>query len=45
MTFEEYNTAETQTQNGIAQTPDGSEGAWFKDPEGNLVGVISALSG
>jgi predicted enzyme related to lactoylglutathione lyase len=43
--FEEYNTAETQSENGIARTPDGREGAWFKDSEGNLVGVVSAFAG
>ena len=43
--FEEYNTAETLTQGGVAQTPDGREGAWFKDSEGNLLGVIGALAG
>lgn len=42
--FEDYDTAETQTEHGIAQTPDGREGAWFKDSEGNLVGVISAFA-
>ena len=42
VTFEEYDTAETRTEDGIARTPDGQEGAWFKDSEGNLVGVISA---
>ena len=41
--FEEYETPETRTENGIAPTPDGGEGAWFKDSEGNLVGVVSAL--
>ena len=41
--FNEYNTAETRTENGIARTPDGREGAWFKDSEGNLVGAVSAL--
>ena len=40
--FEEYDTPETKTANGIAQTPDGGEGAWFKDSEGNLIGVIGA---
>jgi hypothetical protein len=45
VTFEEYNTAETRTENGIARTPDGREGAWFKDSEGNLIGVIGAFSG
>jgi predicted enzyme related to lactoylglutathione lyase len=40
--FEEYDTPETRTVDGIAQTPDGGEGAWFKDSEGNLVGIVSA---
>jgi hypothetical protein len=35
----------TRTENGIARTPDGGEGAWFKDSEGNLVGVVRALPG
>jgi hypothetical protein len=42
--FEEYNTAETQTEDGVARTPDGREGAWFRDSEGNLIGVVSALA-
>jgi predicted enzyme related to lactoylglutathione lyase len=42
--FEEYDTAETRTENGIARTPDGGEGAWFKDSEGNLVGIVRALT-
>jgi predicted enzyme related to lactoylglutathione lyase len=42
--FDEYDSAETQTENGIAQTPDGREAAWFKDSGGNLVGVVSALA-
>ena len=41
--FEEYDTPETRTENGIARTPDGGEGAWFKDSEGNLLGVVRAL--
>ena len=41
--FEEYDTPETRTENGVARTPDGGEGAWFKDSEGNLVGVVRAL--
>lgn len=40
VTFEEYDTAETRTKDGVAQTPDGHEGAWFKDSEGNLIGII-----
>jgi hypothetical protein len=38
--FEEYDTSETRTEGGIARTPAGGEGAWFKDSEGNLVGVV-----
>src|ERR1700756_4348486 len=41
--FEEYDTRETRTENGIARTPDGGQGAWFKDSEGNLVGLVRAL--
>ncbi len=40
--FEEYDTPETQTENGIARMPGGGEAAWFKDSEGNLVGVVPA---
>jgi predicted enzyme related to lactoylglutathione lyase len=43
--FEEYDTPETRTENGIARTPDGGEGAWFKDSEGNLVGLVPASPG
>jgi catechol 2,3-dioxygenase-like lactoylglutathione lyase family enzyme len=43
--FKEYDTPETRTDNGIARTPDGGEGAWFKDSEGNLVGVVPAPPG
>jgi predicted enzyme related to lactoylglutathione lyase len=42
--FEEYDTPETRTEDGIARTPDGGEGAWFKDSEGNLVGVVRAVA-
>ena len=42
--FEEYDTAETHTENCIARTPDGREGAWFKDSEGNLIAVVSTLA-
>lgn len=38
--FQEYDTPETRTENGIAQLPGGGEGAWFKDSEGNLVGIV-----
>src|ERR1700733_11530304 len=40
--FEEYDTPETRTENGIAQMPGGGEAAWFKDSEGNLVGLVPA---
>jgi predicted enzyme related to lactoylglutathione lyase len=45
ITFEEYDTAETRTENGVARSPDGREAAWFKDSEGNLIGVVRALAG
>ena len=32
-------------ENGIARTPDGGEGAWFKDSECNLLGLVRALPG
>ena len=40
--FEEYDTPETLTENGIARMPGGGEAAWFKDSEGNLIGVVPA---
>jgi predicted enzyme related to lactoylglutathione lyase len=40
--FEEYDTPETRTENGIARMPGGGEGAWFKDSEGNLLGLVPA---
>ena len=40
--FEEYDTAETRTENGVAAMPGGGEAASFKDSEGNLVGLVPA---
>jgi predicted enzyme related to lactoylglutathione lyase len=40
--FEEYDTPETRTESGVAQMPGGGEAAWFKDSEGNLIGVVPA---
>ncbi len=40
--FEEYDTPETRSENGVAAMPDGGEAAWFKYSEGNLVGVVPA---
>jgi predicted enzyme related to lactoylglutathione lyase len=31
--FEEYDTPETRTENGVARMPGGGEAAWFKDSE------------
>jgi catechol 2,3-dioxygenase-like lactoylglutathione lyase family enzyme len=42
--FENYDTPETRTEGGIARMPGGGEGAWFKDSEGNLLGVVPAFS-
>jgi predicted enzyme related to lactoylglutathione lyase len=36
--FEEYNLPEVQTVDGIAEFP-GGRVAWFKDTEGNILGV------
>jgi predicted enzyme related to lactoylglutathione lyase len=40
--FEEYDTPETRTENGVARMPGGGEAAWFKDSEGNLIGLVPA---
>ena len=40
--FEEYDTPETRTENGVARMPGGGDAAWFKDSEGNLIGVVPA---
>jgi catechol 2,3-dioxygenase-like lactoylglutathione lyase family enzyme len=37
--FIEYDFPTLKTENGIAKTPDG-RAAWFKDSEGNLLGVF-----
>jgi predicted enzyme related to lactoylglutathione lyase len=39
VTFEEYDTPELKTENGIATQGD-FRGAWFKDSEGNMIGVV-----
>ena len=38
--FEEYDFGEFKTVDGIITMPDGSHGAWFKDTEGNIVGLF-----
>jgi predicted enzyme related to lactoylglutathione lyase len=40
VTFEEYDSGPLKTVHGIAELPGGSKMAWFKDPEGNILGVI-----
>ena len=38
VTFEEYDTGDLKTENGIA-TIEGDRAAWFKDPDGNILAV------
>jgi catechol 2,3-dioxygenase-like lactoylglutathione lyase family enzyme len=38
VTFEEYDFPGLKTENGIATT-EGFKGAWFKDPDGNILAV------
>lgn len=43
VTFEEYDFGEEfRTVDGIVTMPDGAQAAWFKDSEGNILGVTSA---
>ena len=39
--FEEYDTPEVKTHNGIA-TGGGAKAAWFKDSEGNIMALIQS---
>ena len=39
VTFEEYDMPGLKTVGGIADTPAG-RGAWFKDTEGNIIGIL-----
>jgi hypothetical protein len=43
--FEEYASGPIATTNGIANYAPGIRGAWFKDPDGNVLGLASASSG
>jgi catechol 2,3-dioxygenase-like lactoylglutathione lyase family enzyme len=38
--FEEYDTPELKTVDGIATESGGDRAAWFKDSEGNLLGLV-----
>lgn len=42
VTFEEYDFGEFKTVDGIISMPDGNKGAWFKDTEGNIIGLSDA---
>jgi catechol 2,3-dioxygenase-like lactoylglutathione lyase family enzyme len=37
--FEEYDVPGVRTIEGIAQHPSGARGAWFKDPDGNILQI------
>jgi hypothetical protein len=39
ISFEEYDLPGLKTVNGIAELG-GIKGAWFKDPEGNILSVV-----
>jgi predicted enzyme related to lactoylglutathione lyase len=41
--LEEYDHPNFKSKDGIVDMPDGSKGAWFKDTEGNLIGVGSMV--
>ncbi len=38
--MESVETTGLTPENGIANTPDGAQAAWFKDTEGNVVSVV-----
>ena len=42
--FEEYDYPTLKTVHGVADAGD-LKAAWFKDSEGNMIGVMQALSG
>ena len=41
--LEEYDVPGLKTKDGIAEMDDGGKGFWFKDTEGNLIGVMEAV--
>ena len=41
--LEEYDYPDFKTKDGIADLPDGSKGAWFKDTEGNLIALAQRV--
>ena len=38
--FEDYDFGDFKSVDGIMETPDGSANAWFKDADGNIVGLV-----
>jgi predicted enzyme related to lactoylglutathione lyase len=40
ITFEEYDFPGIKTVDGVAVDPDGGKAAWFKDSEGNTIGLV-----
>lgn len=43
VTIEEYDYPEFKSHEGLVDMPDGTKGAWFKDTEGNLIGLGSLV--
>jgi catechol 2,3-dioxygenase-like lactoylglutathione lyase family enzyme len=41
VTFEEYDLPNLKTEDGIAEMG-GEKGAWFKDPDGNILAVVQS---
>ena len=39
VTFEEYDFGEFKTEDGVLTLPDGNQGAWFQDSEGNILAI------
>jgi predicted enzyme related to lactoylglutathione lyase len=39
ITLEEYDLGNFKTHDGIVDLPGGTKGVWFKDTEGNLIGI------
>jgi catechol 2,3-dioxygenase-like lactoylglutathione lyase family enzyme len=45
VTFEDYDFGEFKTVDGVLSDPVGGKTAWFKDPDGNTIGVLQAPPG
>ena len=41
--LEEYDHPEFKTHDGLIDMPDGTQGAWFKDTEGNLIALTQRV--